>query len=264
MQLKVFIGFESHETVAWRVLEHSIRRHSTGDVQIYPIILGDLQYKGLYNRPMRTVGGRLWDDISQAPMSTEFAISRFMTPHLAGGGWALFMDCDMLACTDLMRLIKMKQLGGVEPGKPVYCVKHKQEAHGEAKMDGQIQVPYPRKNWSSFMLFDCDHKMNRDLTPRLVNAVPGRDLHAFCWLPGYDGQDGKLSDEENIGELPLGWNWLEGHSDTHHAPINVVHYTRGGPWMEGYENCQYADLWKREKAMMDGVPFSMAYKQAAE
>lgn len=262
-QLKIFIGFDPREILAWRVLEHSIRRHASLGVQIQPIILGELQYKGLYTRPLSMKDGRMWDDISGAPMSTEFAISRFLTPYLAGySGWALYMDCDMLACMDLTRLIR--GVGSVEPGKPVYCVKHKQEAHGEMKMDGQQQVPYRRKNWSSLMLFDCDHRLNKNLDPRLINGVPGRDLHAFCWLPGYEGQDGSLSDDYNIGELPLGWNWLEGYSNPDHAPINVIHYTRGGPWMKGYENVSYADLWHRERHMMDGTPIPRLMREAAE
>jgi hypothetical protein len=263
MQLKIFIGWETRETTAWRVLEHSIRRHASLGVQIQPIILGEMQYRGLYNRPMSMRNGLMFDDISNAPMSTEFAISRFLTPYLAGySGWALFCDPDMLACTDLTRLIR--GVGAVEPGKPVYCVKHKQEAHGEAKMDGQKQVPYPRKNWSSFMLFDCDHSLNKNLTPSMVNSLPGRDLHAFCWLPGYDGQDNRVSDEANIGELPLGWNWLEGYSNPHHAPINVIHYTRGGPWLPDYSNVAYADLWHRERQMMDGTPMPPRMREAAE
>ena len=34
----------------------------------------------------------------------------------------------------------------------VMCVKHAQEPEESIKMDGKLQQPYPRKNWSSFML----------------------------------------------------------------------------------------------------------------
>jgi lipopolysaccharide biosynthesis glycosyltransferase len=248
MKLKVFIGWDYREVEAWRVLEHSIRRHSRIGLEVYPLILGDLQYRGLYNRPTEMRDGRMFDVISEAPMSTEFAISRFLVPQLAGSGYALFMDSDMLACRDFGDLLKE-----IEPGKPVYCVKHKQEVTSDRKMDGQVQLPYGRKNWSSFMLFDCDHPLNKNLTVKMVNEVPGRDLHAMCWLPGSDPKNGILSDESNIGSISTGWNWLEGYSDEHHAPINVVHYTRGGPWMRDWQLVKYADLWLDEKKMMGEV-----------
>lgn len=231
--MRIYVGWDIREAIPWRVLEHSIKRLASQNVEIIPLILGDLQYKGLYTRPTEIRNGRLWDVISEAPMSTEFAITRFLVPHLAKTGWAMFMDCDMLLRTDITKI-----LFEIEQGRAVHCVHHMQEANFEPKMDGQIQVPYPRKNWSSLMLFNCDHEANKKLTPELVNAVPGRDLHAFNWLDG-----------EPIGELHAGWNWLEGHSKPVDK-LNVIHYTRGGPWMKEYENVEYANLWQHEKQLM--------------
>lgn len=162
-------------------------------------------------------------------MSTEFAISRFLVPYLAGGGWALFMDCDVLVRENLTRLFEI-----ADPRYAVMCVKHNHQPVTTLKMDNQPQIAYPRKNWSSVMLFNCDHPANRELTVGMVNTLPGRDLHRFCWLADND-----------IGELDPKWNWLAGHSDPSIDPA-IVHHTDGSPNMPGYEETPYADEWRQE------------------
>jgi lipopolysaccharide biosynthesis glycosyltransferase len=172
--------------------------------------------------------GKLWDNISEAPCSTEFAISRFLTPILAREGWALFMDSDILAKADVSELFEL-----ADPRYAVMCVQHQHAPSAELlKMDGQAQTLYKRKNWSSVMLFNCGHPSNVNLTVNLVNSVPGRDLHRLCWLK-----------DEEIGDLPMSWNWLVGASDPEIAP-DFVHFTSGGPWFEGYEHVPYADEWR--------------------
>jgi lipopolysaccharide biosynthesis glycosyltransferase len=183
----------------------------------------------LYTRPTcRSDSGQLWDEISRAPMSTEFAISRFFTPLLAKfQGWALFMDADVLVRSNLIELFN-----AADSTKAVMCVQHAFDDASGTKMDGQLQVPYPRKNWSSVMLFNCAHPANAALTPQLLNSVPGRDLHRFCWL-----------EDDQIGALDPAWNWLVGHSDPAIAP-KIVHFTDGFPLMPGYESQAYADEWR--------------------
>ncbi|MFG0316881.1 MAG: glycosyltransferase, partial [Planctomycetota bacterium JB042] len=114
------------------------------------------------------------------------------------------------------------------------CVQHDHRPEENVKMDGQVQTRYRRKNWSSLMLWNCDHPGNERLTPELVNGLPGRDLHRFCWL-----------EDREIGALPGAWNWLEGISDPAVDP-KAVHFTRGGPWHEGFEDVRYADEWRSE------------------
>lgn len=226
----IWIGFDPREQEAYAVARESILRRLTLPIPVKGIDLSQLRKEGIYYRPTENRNGRLWDTISQAPMSTEFAISRFLTPHLAKSGWALFMDCDMLARENLARVFE-----NIDPSKAVYCVKHDHRPDCLGKMDQQIQTTYPRKNWSSFMLFNCDHPANNRLTVEYVNSVPGRDLHAFKWL-----------DDSEIGELDPSWNWLVGHSSKDIDP-KVVHFTEGGPWMEGYENVCYAEEWRMER-----------------
>jgi lipopolysaccharide biosynthesis glycosyltransferase len=228
----VWIGFDPREAAAFAVAAHSARAHLTAPVPIYAVELEDLRQSGLYTRPTLTqdIAGappRLLDQISEAPMSTEFAISRFFVPLLARTGWALFMDSDILVRANLARLFE-----AADPSKAVMCVKHAFNPPPGVKMDGQAQLPYPRKNWSSVMLFNCDHPANKLLTLGMLNGVPGRDLHGFCWLR-----------DEDIGELDPAWNWLVGHSSPEIEP-RIVHFTDGFPLMPGYENQPYAEEWR--------------------
>lgn len=222
-----YIGFDPREACAFAVTKHSILRHLITPVPVHGLVLSNLRARGLYSRPTSLKEGRLWDDISGAPMATEFAISRFLSPILAGGGWAIFMDSDMLVRSNLEELFKL-----LDPSKAVMVVKHNFQPTDGVKMDGQVQTRYSRKNWSSVCAFNCDHPANQALTVELINTVPGRDLHAFCWL-----------EDKDIGELDASWNWLVGHSNEEIDP-DIVHFTDGIPTMQGYEECAFSDEWR--------------------
>lgn len=223
----IFIGYDPRETEAFAVCRRSLRINAPS-VPIFPLDLSELRNAGLYTRPTSRRDGQLWDDISEAPMSTEFAVSRFLTPILAGSGLALFMDCDILARHDLSRLWRAAER---DPGKAVWVVQHDYTPKNDIKMDGQAQTKYARKNWSSVMLFNVDHPSNKRLTVELINSVPGRDLHAFCWLQ-----------DDEIGELDAEWNFLVGITDPDVEPT-LVHFTNGGPWFEDYRDVAYGDEW---------------------
>lgn len=243
----IWIGFEPREADAFAVCKFSLSSHISQPIPMRGLVLSDLQRRGLYTRPVEKrklpKGFQLWDPISCAPMSTEFAISRFLTPILAkalwpkprvDAGWALFMDCDIMARANVLELFAL-----ADPRYAVMCVKHQHNPQEAVKMDGVAQVQYARKNWSSVMLFNVEHPANKALTVELINTVPGRDLHRFCWL-----------DDELIGELPVEWNYLVGHSpeigwdDNGNAKTikpKLVHFTDGVPTMPGYENVDYAE-----------------------
>ncbi|MEJ6845094.1 hypothetical protein V3589_02575 [Sinorhizobium fredii] len=238
MKRSIHIGFDPREVDAFAVARRSIERRLTVPIPVSGLVLADLKARGLYTRPtsrryssaISTGDGYLWDDISGAPMATEFACSRFLVPFLENyDGFALFMDCDMLVRSNLARIF-----GQCDKSKAVMVVKHDHKPTTETKMDGQLQTRYARKNWSSVMVFNCGHPANRALTPELVNSVPGRDLHAFCWLK-----------DEEIGSLDQSWNYLVGHSSPEITP-DIVHFTDGIPSMAGYEACEYADEWRAE------------------
>lgn len=228
MAWSIWIGFDPRETATFSVARESAKANlSFKGIPIRGVVLPYLQDKGLYYRPTRKVLGRLYDEISEANMSTEFAISRFLVPKLAKQGWAIFMDCDVLVRGNLARVFET-----LNPKYAVQCVKHDYSAKEGEKMDGQAQQAYPRKNWSSVMAINCDHPANRALTVDLINTVPGRDLHRFCWL-----------DDKDIGELDPSWNWLVGEQPQPKNP-NLVHYTLGSPELQGFENAPFADEWR--------------------
>lgn len=228
MRNSIWIGFDPREADAFAVCRHTIQKNLTVPIPIKGIVLSDLREKGLYHRQTDHRDGQLWDCISEAPMSTEFAISRFFTPLLAGSGWALFMDCDMLVRASLARVFE-----GLDPSKAVYCVPHNHVPTESVKMDGQAQLRYARKNWSSFMIFNVDHPSNKAITKEMLNKLPGRDLHRFCWLK-----------DEEIGFLGPEWNYLVGETTADVYPL-VLHFTKGGPWMTGYEDVMCAEEWKK-------------------
>lgn len=224
---RIYIGFDPREAAAFAVARDSIRRHLTRPIPIYGVLLGDLQARGLFYRPQERRDGHLWDVISDAPCATEFSISRFLVPHLAEDGYALFIDCDFLALGNVQRIFDE-----ADETKAVSVVKHDHQPSEAVKMDNQIQTRYARKNWSSCMLFNCDHPSNENLTVEMVNTLPGRDLHRFCWL-----------EDDEIGELDPKWNYLVGHTKMNDRPV-FVHHTDGVPFMPGYEDAEYSDEWR--------------------
>jgi hypothetical protein len=125
--------------------------------------------------------------------------------------------------------------------KAVYCVQHDYTPKETTKMDGAVQTSYPRKNWSSLMLFNCDHPAVRALTPEVVNRETGAFLHRMQWVA-----------DEDIGSLPVAWNWLEGWNEKPaQGTPNAVHFTRGGPWFDNWQNVDYGDLWRAEREALE-------------
>jgi lipopolysaccharide biosynthesis glycosyltransferase len=147
-------------------------------------------------------------------------------PIICQDGFALFTDCDVVFLDDVN-----KMLSEIKPGKAVYVVKHNHDGSETLKMDGQKQTSYPRKNWSSVMLFDCSHPANRRLSLESVNRMPGRDLHAFYWLA-----------DDEIGVLHPRWNWLV-NVNLKPESTGIAHFTLGGPWIPNWENQAYDSIW---------------------
>lgn len=184
---------------------------------------------GMLTRPIDRRGIGIWDLNSNAPCSTDFAISRFFVPLLSHTGWCLFVDSDVVFLDDPAIL-----MSSIDDDKAVHVVKHPPVVTGGMKMDGQVQTTYPRKLWSSVMLWNVDHPANKRINLQMLNQWPGRDLHAFGWLA-----------DDEIGTLPPAANWLVGMQPKPMRPI-IAHYTLGTPAMAGYENCEHADLWLAE------------------
>ena len=238
---QIYVGWDPREVDAYRVCVHSLRARASTPLDPRPLTLDSLVEAGLYTRPTERPNGALWDVISGAPMSTEFAISRFFVPYLAkrdrpSARYAVFCDCDFLWLADIDDLV-----ASLDDSKALACVQHQYAPKDTVKMDGQAQTLYFRKNWSSLMIFNLRHPSNEKLTLDLLNGVPGRDLHRFCWLG-----------DEELQALEPDWNWLEGASEITERPPRAVHFTRGGPWMPGWQDVAFADLWRREHALCAG------------
>ena len=224
---EIFIGWDSRERTAWDVCARSIIAHAGLPPFIRPISMDAMREVGLYRRPTsRDSAGRLHDDISHAPMSTEFALARFFVPFLARSQYAIFCDADFMFRADIAGLI-----AHAENRYAMMVVKHPRYTPTEdIKMDGQEQTSYDRKNWSSLMIWNMSSAGARRLNVHDANTRNGLWLHTFGWL-----------EDKEIGGLPPEWNWLEGTSDSGIEP-KAVHFTRGTPDM-GLTGLASADEW---------------------
>lgn len=227
--MKIFVGYDTREKVAYDVLKHSIEKNTRSKINIIPLYHKELRKQGYFKRPWLTnaIDGNSSDLIDGKPFSTEFSHTRFLIPQLCGfKGWALFMDCDMVFKCDVKEIFEL-----ADERYAAMVVKHRQKVDTSVKMDGSVQTNYYRKNWSSFVLWNCGHEANRCLTTDTVNVASGGWLHAFSWL-----------DDSKIGELPKDLNWIEGSSPGNVNP-KVVHYTMGGPWFSEYKDVLHNEAW---------------------
>lgn len=224
--MKVYIGWDERESEAAGVAVSSLNRVSGMSAEL--LDAGKLADHGFLTRVSDHRGGQDYDLISNAKKSTRFAISRFLTPLLAQHGWALYADCDVVFYRSPLDMLTEIQ---DHKAKAVYVVQHEPMPLTPTKMVNQDQQPYPRKNWSSVMLFNCNHPANRRLTLWDINHRPGRDLHRFYWL----------SDDE-IGVLDPGWNWLV-NVEPKPERLGIGHWTLGGPWMLGWLPAPHDEMW---------------------
>jgi len=215
--LRVFVGWDSREDIAYQVCKQSILDTCSVPVEIIPLKQRELRKKGLYSRTVDKLA------------STEFTFTRFLVPHLADyKGWALFIDCDFVAKDDIKKLFDQ-----ADDQYAVMCAHHDYTPKEGVKMDGKKQTVYPRKNWSSCILFNCEHKENAKLNVSLVNHpnTTGAYLHRFSWLR-----------DNLIGQISHEWNWLVGwYKEPADGHPKMLHYTEGGPWFDDYKDCEYAN-----------------------
>ena len=221
MSINFFIGYDPKEDIAYRICKYSLLKRASTTVKVFSLKLDELIAKKLYTRTVDPLA------------STQFTYSRFLVPKLMNyTGWAVFCDCDFIFLDDVNNLIK-----NLDDSKAVYCVQHDYTPKEKHKMDGQKQTIYPRKNWSSFILFNCSHPSTKNLTVETVNSENGAYLHQFKWCK-----------DEEIGKLDERWNWLEGWTSNHnHNKPFAVHYTRGGPWFSEWQDVEYAKEWINER-----------------
>jgi hypothetical protein len=220
--IRVFIGYDPREALAFSVLSYSIHARASQPVSITPLMLSQL--KGVLTRERHPL------------QSTDFSFSRFLTPYLSDfAGWSVFLDSDMLVLDDISALFALR-----DERYAVMVVKHNHVPREERKFLNEPQTPYQKKNWSSVMLFN--NAKCRALTPDYVNTASGLDLHQFKWL----------GDDALIGELPGRWNHLVGCNPPN-RDISLVHHTLGGPYFNECRDCEYAEEWRQEFEAMSRV-----------
>jgi len=212
--LNIYIGYDDVETVAYHTLAQSIIKYASGPVRISPIC--SEHFRNFFNRPR------------DEKQSNDFSFTRFLVPYLNDyDGYAIFMDCDMMLRTDIYNV-----LNEIDPHKAISVVQHDYTPSDSTKYLNKVQYAYPRKNWSSFVVWNCSHEKNRTLSPSFVETASGLELHRFTWLL-----------DSEIGNLDLGWNWLVG--DYINPPENVrnIHWTIGGPYFQEYSDVDFSSEW---------------------
>lgn len=210
-KVTVVVGFDQREAVAYHTFCQSVLEKASMPVQFIPLAENTLSgYKETH-----TDG------------SNRFIYSRFLTPYLTGfSGWAIFADGDMVCQTDIKELWSL-----IDETKAVQVVKHDYQTKAHVKYLGNKNENYPRKNWSSLILWNCGHPANRVLTPKFIQEQTGAYLHRFTWL-----------DDSQIGALPKEWNWLAIEYEDN-AQAKLIHYTLGTPCFKDYRDTPMSEHW---------------------
>ena len=216
MTLDIFIGYDAREAVTYHVCVNSLIRQSTAPIAIHPLALN-------------CVAPHYTEQVGGA--SNTFNRSRFLVPLLKNfQGWAIYMDSDCLALTDIHELKKL-----ADPNYAVQVVQHDYQTCSPKKYLNNPNLNYPRKNWSSVVLWNCAHEKNQQLTSDYVGTAPISDLHTFSWLNNSD-----------IGKLAPAWNWLVGEYPTTNE-AKLLHYTLGAPCFKEYADTDTAESWHSER-----------------
>ena len=217
--IPVFIGYDPREAIAFHVCANSIIRQASRPVCIIPLALN------------------LFQDYTETHTdgSNQFIYSRFLVPHLMDyTGWAIFIDGDMIVRGDIVELWELQ-----DPYKDVMVVKHDYKTRMPVKYLGSKNEDYPRKNWSSVILWNCNSHPNRKLTPDFIQQATGAQLHRFSWV-----------DDKRIGELPPEWNWLPDEYGPN-LDAKLLHYTLGAPCFQEFADTPQGNEWHRERILTD-------------
>jgi lipopolysaccharide biosynthesis glycosyltransferase len=216
--IPIFIGYDKREAIAYHTCVNSIIRNSSQPVSIIPLALN--LFSDFYNE-------------THTDGSNQFIYSRFLVPYLMGFvGHAIFIDGDMIVKGDIAELWAMRK-----HTCDVQVVKHEYETRMPVKYLGAKNENYPRKNWSSVILWNCGSFPNRRLTPEFIEKSSGAELHRFTWIS-----------DDRLGELPVEWNWLDVEYDVN-PNAKLIHYTLGTPCFAEFATGGMADEWHRERML---------------
>ena len=220
--IKLFCGFDEREALGYAVFCHSVIRRASRPVEFIP-----LASMGL-------------------PEGTNaFTVSRFLVPWLCDfKGHAIFCDAsDMLMQGDIAELDSLfnPDYAVQVVQHPDYRTRHKTKYRGTS-----MECPnsdYPRKNWASVMLVNCEHKIWEKYNPTMLSMVGALSLLQFSplWFMG---------EPSPIGELPAEWNCLV---DEGQPAGKLLHWTAGIPGFQAYSGAPFAELWHHERRLLETV-----------
>ena len=217
--IPVFVGYDPREAIAYHVCTNSIIRNASAPVAIIPVALN------LFTDYKETHGDN----------SNHFVYTRFLVPYLMDfRGRAIFIDGDMVVRGDIIELYE-----SLQTAHDVAVVKHDYKTRMPVKYMGAPNEDYPRKNWSSVIVWDCQSYPNRRLTPDFVQKQPGSFLHRFAWI-----------DDDRIQALPTEWNWLPDELGEN-TQAKLLHYTLGTPCFREFADTTQAAEWHKERALTD-------------
>ena len=208
--ISLFVGFDERESVGFHVFQYSLLKHATKPVACTPL-----------------------SNLGLAEGSNHFTYSRFMVPYLMGfRGHAIFADgSDMLMLGDITELAKH-----YDKSKAVQVVKHPdyQSTNARKYIGTEMecdQTNYPRKNWASVMIINCNHSAWFAMTPKFLETCDKLELLQLRYF-----------DDAEIGELPPEWNVLvdEGQDD---SSAKILHWTQGLPSFPHYRNSRRSKDW---------------------
>ena len=217
----IVVGFDQKEAVAYHTFTQSVIEKSSMPMRFMPLSIGSLtNYKEVHKDG-----------------SNDFIYSRFLVPYLMKfKGWAIYADGDMVCLKDIKKLWDLR-----DDKFAVQLVKHDYKTKIKTKYWGNKNEDYPRKNWSSLILWNCEHQAHKKLTPEFIQKQTGAFLHRFSWIK-----------DEEIGEIEKEWNWLAMEYEEK-KDMNLIHYTIGTPCFEEYQNESLSSFWKKSFLnMLDG------------
>lgn len=231
----IFIGYDEREDFCFKVAKHSILKHATVPVIIHAVNHRELRERGLFTRDwLIDEKGQYFCNVDKKPFSTQFSHSRFLVPELFklvktenSSPLVGFVDCDFLFQCDVKEIFREIKN---QKDKAVFVVKHEYRPNQKIKMDNMVQIRYNKKLWSAFMFFNLEHPANKVLNEKTVNSQSGQFLHNFGWL----------NNDDLIGSFSRKYHYVVNHST---GDSEVVHFTEGGPWFKGFENCEFAEEW---------------------
>lgn len=215
--VKLFCGYDRREAIGFHVFVHSLLEHASRPVSITPL--------GARGLPQGT---------------NAFTYSRFLVPRLCGfKGHAIFADgADMLMQADIADLDAL-----FDPQYAVQVVRHPdyETRHPRKYVGTSMEADnrnYPRKNWASLFIANCEHDFWADADIDAVSNARGLDMLQFMGAP--------------VGPLPNEWNRLVDEGQPVEG-AKILHWTGGSPAFEHYRDTPGAKLWWDARYSMEAT-----------